>query len=69
MKEYFGIKGMTMHVDVFALRKSNGELKKHVYLTLIYQSDQGTVEVAKFLCRKISKSAKVMSAIMIKIQD
>ena len=45
MKEYFGKKGMTMHVDVFVLRNSNGELKKHVYLTLIYQSDQGTAAV------------------------
>ena len=45
MKEYYGKKVMTMHVDVFVLKEADGRLKKHVYLTVIYNSDQGTSAV------------------------
>ena len=37
--------GMSMHIDVFVLRGANGELKKHVYVTLMNHSDQGTSAV------------------------
>ena len=43
-KDYFGKKGMSMHIDVFMVRKS-GQLKKHVYDTVIYRCDQGTSAV------------------------
>ena len=43
-KEYFGKKGMSMHIDVFFL-KQNDELKKHVYFTNIYRCDQGVSSV------------------------
>ena len=43
-KEYFGKKGMSMHIDVFFL-KENDHLKKHVYLTVIYHCDQGISSV------------------------
>ena len=45
MKEYYDKKGMTMHADVFVLKEADGQLKKHVYLTVIYNSDQGTSAV------------------------
>ena len=51
-KEYFGKKGMSLHVDVFFLKK-NEVLYKHVYLTAIYRCDQNTSSV-------ISLSEKVI---------
>ena len=44
-KEYFGKKGMSMHVDVFVLKKPDGSLTKHVYFTILYRCDQGTSAV------------------------
>ena len=38
-KEYFGKKGMSLHVDILLLREA--ELK-HVYFTAVYHSDQST---------------------------
>ena len=39
-KEYFGKKGMSMHVDVFiSKKKDEDEFRKHVYLTVIYRCD------------------------------
>ena len=35
---------MSMHIDVFFL-KENDNLKKHVYLTVIYHCDQGISSV------------------------
>ena len=43
-KEYFGKKGMSLHVDVFFVNRNNA-LKKHVYMTAIYRCDQGTSSV------------------------
>ena len=43
-KEYFGKKGMSMHIDVFFI-KQNDELKKHVYFTNIYRCEQGVSSV------------------------
>ena len=40
-KDYFGKKAMSMHIDVFMVGKS-GQLKKHVYVTVIYRCDQRT---------------------------
>lgn len=45
-KDYFGKKGMSMHVDVF-FSKENDAIGKQVYLSLIYRCQQG---VASTLC-------------------
>ena len=42
-KEYFGKKGMTLHVVIFFL-DSNGDLQKNVYPTTIYRCDQGITD-------------------------
>ena len=43
-RDYFGKKGMSLHVDVFFVKK-NGQIIKHVYLTAVYRCDQGTSSV------------------------
>ena len=43
-KEYFGKKGMSMHIDVF-ISQHDGKLKKHVYVSLIYRCEQGTSSI------------------------
>ena len=42
-KEYFGKKGMSLHVDILFL-KENGVLAKIVYFTSMYRCDQGLVD-------------------------
>ena len=42
-KEYFGKKGLSLHVDVFLMKK-NHMLHKQVYFTALYCCDQGTVD-------------------------
>ena len=43
-KEYFGKKGISLHVDCLMFR-SEGSLKKVVYFTIIYQCDQDAKDV------------------------
>ena len=43
-KEYFGKKGMSLHIDVF-FRKYNDELLKYVYFTCIFRSQQSIIDV------------------------
>ena len=43
-KDYFGKKGMSLHVDVFFVRKEE-LLVKHVYLTVIYRCEQNTSSI------------------------
>ena len=43
-KEYFGKKGMSLHVDILSLRKAE-QLLKRVYFTAVYRSDQSTKDV------------------------
>ena len=42
-KEYFGKKGISLHGDVFFMKK-NHILHKQVYFTTSYRCDQGTVD-------------------------
>ena len=39
-KEYFGKKGMSLHIDVF-FTKQNGNIRKWVYYSSVYRCDQG----------------------------
>ena len=43
-KEYFGKKGISLHVDCLLFR-SDGSLKKVVYFTVIYWWDQDAKDV------------------------
>ena len=43
LREYFGKKGMSLHVDVFFLKKNN-HLFKRLYLSSINQCDQDTTD-------------------------
>ena len=45
-KQYFGKKGMSLHVDIFFLKKDEGtNLKKHIYFTAITRCEQATGDV------------------------
>ena len=44
-QDYFGKKGMSLHVDVFFTKALDGELKKHTYLTAISRCDQAMVDI------------------------
>ena len=45
-KEYFGKKGMSLHVDIFFLKKdADTNLRKHIYLTAMSRCEQGTGDV------------------------
>ena len=44
-KEYFGKKGMTLHVDVFFYKSKNKDIGKFTYFTAIERCDQGLVDV------------------------
>ena len=57
-KEYFGKKGMTLHVDVIFFLDSNGDLQKNVYPTTIYRCDQGitdSLSIVNLLLDKLHK--------------
>ena len=43
-KEYFGKKGMSLHIDVF-FRKENDDLLKYVYFSCIFRSPQTMLDV------------------------
>lgn len=43
-KEYFGKKGMSLHVDVLFQKDQDGQLRKDVYFTALYRSDQNVLE-------------------------
>ena len=43
-KEYFGKKGMSLHIDVF-FRMDGDDLQKHTYFTAIFRCKQGLVDV------------------------
>ena len=45
-KEYFGKKGMSLHIDVFSIKK-NRILHKQVYFTASYRCDQGSVDTLR----------------------
>ena len=45
-KEYFGKKGMSLHVDIFFYKVSEEQIKKQIYFTIIYRCDQSTADVA-----------------------
>ena len=56
-KEYFGKKGMTLHIDVF-FYKLNGSIKKKVYMTAATRCDQGMSEmlgIADLVLREFKK--------------
>ena len=44
-KEYFGKKGMCLHVDVFFYKSKNKDIVKFTYFTAIERCDQGLVDV------------------------
>ena len=57
-KEFFGKKGMTLHVDFIFFLVSNGDLQKNVYFTTVYRCDQGitdSLSVANLLLDKLHK--------------
>ena len=57
-KEYFGKKGMILHVDVIFFLDSNGDLQKNVSFTTVYQCDQGIINslsIANLLLDKLYK--------------
>ena len=39
-REYFGKKGMSLHIDFF-FTKQNGKIRKRVYYSSVYRCDQG----------------------------
>ena len=43
-KDYFGKKGLSLHVDVFIV-KNEDVFRKHVYFTCLQQCDQGMTDV------------------------
>ena len=58
-KEYFGKKGMSLHIDVLLLKQQTATLQKDVYFTAIYRSDQDVVEtlcVANHVLEQIKKN-------------
>ena len=44
-KEYFGKKGMSLHVDVSFYKSKNKDIVKFTYFTAIERCDQGLVDV------------------------
>ena len=42
-KEYFGKKGISVHVDVF-FTKSDAQLQKSVYFTVLFRCDQDVID-------------------------
>jgi len=73
-KEYFGKKGMTLHVDVFFV-KENEQVKKKVYFTAVYRCEQGLVDslclgdvvLAKVLCICMYACMYILSLFIIDI--
>ena len=55
-KDYFGKKGMSMHIDVFFLKKGL-DISKQVYLTVIYRCDQGMANTLS-ICKNVLKEFK-----------
>ena len=56
--EYFGKKGMTLHVDFIFFLDSDGDLQKNVYFATVYQCDQGitdSLSIANLLLDKLHK--------------
>ncbi|CAF1255298.1 unnamed protein product [Didymodactylos carnosus] len=43
-KDYFGKRGFSEHIDVFFTKDSNHNIIKHVYFTMLTQSDQSTAD-------------------------
>ena len=57
-KEYFGKKGMSLHIDVLLQQQQTGTPQKDVYFTATYRSDQDVVEtlcVADHVLEQIKK--------------
>ena len=57
LREYYGKKGMSLHVDVFFLKKNN-HLFKRLYLSSINQYDQGMIDTL-LLGKAVLKQLKV----------
>ena len=55
-KDYFRKKGMSMHIDVFFLKKGL-DISKQVYLTVIYRCDQGMANTLS-ICENVLKEFK-----------
>jgi len=55
--DYFGKKGMTLHVDVFLMRNGAGVVKKATYFTAAFRSDQDfqdSLSLADYVLRQFS---------------
>ena len=61
-REYFGKKGMSMHVDVF-FTKSSGQLEKLVYLTLVFRCDQSKLETMNIADHVLGEFSKDFSSV------
>ena len=55
-KEYFGKKGMSMHVDVFFI-KDGDAVKKQVFFTIVYRCEQGMASTL-CICENVLKEFK-----------
>ena len=68
-KEYFGKKGMILHVDVIFFLDSNGDLQKNVSFTTVYQCDQGIINslsIANLLLDKLHKELPRVNDLYVK---
>ena len=67
-KDYFGKKGMSMHIDAFFLKKGL-DVSKQVYLTVIYRCDQGmanTLSIWENVLKEFTKTNPTITNIFTK---
>ena len=67
-KDYFGKKGMSMHVDVFFVKRDN-DISKQVFITVIYWCDQGIASslcISEHVLKEFKKSNPVITKIFTK---
>ena len=67
-REYFGKKGMSLHIDIF-FKKDKGVLVKSVYLTAVYRCDQdmkATLNIADVVLKEYKKDEPNVSALYVK---
>ena len=68
-KDYFGKKGMTLHIDVLLSKSVEEELIKHVYYTVAYRCDQGlddTLCITENVLKQIKKDVPEVTKIFMK---
>ena len=53
-KEYFGKKGMSLHIDVF-FAKQNGNIRKRVYYSSVYHCDQRIADTSSLASTVLDK--------------